>query len=119
MKNLFLTLLLFISVAFVGCQDNGDDNNNTTTSDYTLTISPSTAKVGDIVTFTVSGDNAASYKWQACYALASDSSNGSCWMFEASEWQKEITLDAGEYVIYASSDSDDLHTDKVTLTVTE
>lgn len=115
MKKLFLAFALAASVAFVGCEKN-EENQAT----YTLTVSPATAEVGDDVEFTVEGENAADYQWQACYNSTTDNDNNGCWSFnESVTWTYTVALAVGEYTVYASSKTGDLHTEKFTFTVTE
>lgn len=120
MKKLLLAFALLATVAFVGCDKSDDNEMESSTSSYTLSISPSTAKIGDTVTLTVTGDDVDDYSWQACYSSTSNSANSGCWAPNTSStWTYTVALDAGEYEIYATSMSGDHSTNKSTFTVTQ
>ncbi len=126
MKKLLLFCFALSALAFTACEkEDSTSSEDLSGYDYTLTISPSTVKVGDDITLTVKGDGVNDMIWMACFNRVDDGS-GSCLVVTFVDGVATANLSstyfsAGEYKFYASSGSttDAIKTNYASVTVTE
>ncbi len=120
MKKILSFCLLLISILFAQCSDEqAQIEEELGTSEYTLTITPSTVAAGGDITLTLSGDDIDTMTWITCYSSA-DGTINSCLMTQFVDGKAVHStsgMSAGEYTFYSSCG--DLKSTSATVTITQ
>ncbi|MFI3285056.1 MAG: hypothetical protein R3Y08_00210 [Rikenellaceae bacterium] len=122
MKKLLLLTIPLFTLLFASCEKS--DDNAAESTEFTLSITPSKAKVGEVVTLKISGEGAEEKQWSVCYDY--EGGGGSCLIFAPGNATQDLTLSetifiAGEYDFHAkyTNEGEEIEINHVTLTVTE